>query len=568
MPSKAWTSGLLLTTLAVVFSLGLTFASVEIPGLLHGALERVLPSNDGDSHADDAALLRTELFMRHYHLRAVGYFCFGLMVLLIVLGFAIGKKGPVFAGALLLFLPVFAQFAAVMFFLAGLGVLNLVWLPVLDVSLDAGYLGEIVYLPYRLVLLPFSHWGLDIHEPIVILLLGTGLLVFILGTVAWFFARCRGRNVADFWIYRFSRHPQYLGWIIWSYGMLLMLMRVSYPKRSWSIGASFPWLLSAMIIIGVALMEEQSMRRRAGDAYERFRRTTPFLLPLPKLLPEALTWPTRLLFKKRVPERTGEIAAVLALYTLVLVGLSAVYAHARNLPPIPDAVRAEMPAGASTAEAYTLALRSSDNWHARRPYVRALEEIGEAAVEPLIELLHDPDSSLRQIAANTLGTIGSETVVAPLIASLSDPDGDVRFWAAGSLGRLRAVEAVAPLILMVKEQPGSSRLVGAIALGRIGSVEAVEPLVCALDDPNPWTRAAVIHALGQLGDERAVEPLLAILEREDSDVHVRRAIVVAFGEISSERTIDTLRSALNDDDAEVRLYAEEALENVRSNGRP
>ena len=56
MPSKSWTSGLLLTILAVVFSIGLTFASIELPSLLHGALAGALPSNEGDSHADDAAL--------------------------------------------------------------------------------------------------------------------------------------------------------------------------------------------------------------------------------------------------------------------------------------------------------------------------------------------------------------------------------------------------------------------------------------------------------------------------------------------------------------------------------
>jgi len=528
MQPRGWTSGLFLTLLAVVFSIGLTFASVEMPGMLHGALVGALPSLEGDSHSDDAALQRTELFMRHYHLRAVGYLCFGLMVMLIVVGSAVGKKGPVFAGALLMFLPVFAQFAAVMFFLAGLGVLNLVWLPVLDVSLDAGRLGEIVYLPYRLLHVPFSHWGVDIHDAIVFLLLGIGLLVFTLGTIAWFFARYREMDVADFWIYRFSRHPQYLGWIIWSYGMLLLLMRVSYPKRSWGIGASFPWLLSAMIIIGVALMEEGGMRRSAGEVYERFRRKTPFLLPLPKFLSEPLTWPSRLIFGKRIPERAGEIAVVLTLYTLVLIGLS--------------------------------------NWHARRPYVRALERMGEAAVDPLIELLHDPDPSLRQIAANTMGAIDSERTIEPLIESLSDPNDDVRGWATRSLGRLRAENAVGPLILMVEDEPGSARHSAAVALGRIGSAEAVQPLIAALDDPSPWTRAAVIHSLGQLGDERAVDPLLSILDAGESEVHVRRAIMVAFGQISSERTADALRAALADEDDEVRLYAGEALKTLQTDG--
>jgi protein-S-isoprenylcysteine O-methyltransferase Ste14 len=564
MQSRNWTTGLQLTVLAVVFAIGLTFASVELPGLLHGALAGTVPSLEGDSHSDEAALLRTELFMRHYHLRAVGYVCFGLMVLLIVLGFAIGKRGPVIAGALLLFLPVFAQFAAVMFFLAGLGVLNLVWLPVLDISLDAGRLGEIVYLPYRLFRLPFSHWGVDIHEPVVFLFLGTGLLVFTFGTIAWFFARFREMDVADFWVYRLSRHPQYLGWIIWSYGMLLMLMRVSYPKRSWGIGASFPWLLSALIIIGVALMEEQSMRRFAGERYERFRRKTPFLLPLPKFLSEPLTWPSRLFFKKRYPERAAEIGVVLAFYTLVLVGFSVAYARARNVPPIPDVVRAEMPADSDTAEAYVQALRSSDNWHARRPYVRALEGMGDPAVDPLIDLLDDPDPSLRQIAANTLGVLGIDRAIDPLIESLSDPNGEVRHWAAGSLGRLRAEKAVAPLILMLEDSPGSALRPAAVALGRIGSRDAVQPLIAALDEPDPWTRTAVIYALGQLGDERAVDPLLAILEHDDPEVHVRRAIMVAFGQISSGRTAESLHAALQDEDAEVRLYAEVALESLRT----
>jgi hypothetical protein len=31
-------------------------------------------------------------------------------------------------------LPAFAQFAGVMFFLAGLGVLNAIWLPILDIT--------------------------------------------------------------------------------------------------------------------------------------------------------------------------------------------------------------------------------------------------------------------------------------------------------------------------------------------------------------------------------------------------------------------------------------------------
>lgn len=559
MRTEGWRAGIALTFLAVVFTIGLTFASLELPAVLHGALVDVVPANEGDSHADEASLRRTELFMSHYHLRLIGYVCFTLMMLLIIAGFALGRRGPAVAGALLLFLPVFAQFAGVMFFLAGLGVLNLVWLPVLDVSFAAGQLGDIVYLPYRLLHWLFAKAGVDIFRPLVLTVLGAGLLVFLLGTLAWLLARFKGRKVADFWLYRFSRHPQYLGWIVWTYGMLLLLTRVSYPKRSWGLGASLPWLIATMVILGVALMEEGRMKRSAGASYEGYQGTAPFLLPLPKFIAEPLTLPSRLLFGKRLPEKGGEIVAILTIYTLVLVGLSAVYVRARALPLVPDAVRAELPAEASTAEAYIRAVKLSDNWHGRRPYAVALGRMGEEAVEPLIELLRDPDPALREVAAVALGEIGSRTAVEPLIGGLTDPEGSVRYWVVASLGQLRAEEAVEPLVVMLADDARGVRSAVAGALATIGSREAVEPLIEYLDDPSPWTRATIAYALGELGSEQAVEPLLATLDIDDQDVNVRRAVIVALGQINSPRSDEALRRALDDQDAEVRRYAAEAL---------
>jgi protein-S-isoprenylcysteine O-methyltransferase Ste14 len=330
MPKKNWAFGIYLTALAVVFSVGLTFASVELPRLLNSALEKTTPALEGDSHADQTAVYRTELFMDHYHFRVIGYACFGLMVVLILAGFASGKAGLSSVGAAALFLPVFAQFAGVMFFLAGLGFLNLTWLPVLDVSFDTGRLGDIVYWPYDALMSLFGGWGVDAHRPIVYFLLGAGLFLFVLGTLAWFVARHRGKSVADFWVYRISRHPQYLGWIVWSYGMLLALKRVRYPKRSWGIPASLPWLLSMMAIVGVALLEERKMKRLTGETYDEFRGRTSFLAPLPSFLRKALAAPNRWLFKKSFPERKGEIAVVLALTTAVLMLASSFYVRHRE----------------------------------------------------------------------------------------------------------------------------------------------------------------------------------------------------------------------------------------------
>lgn len=557
MNNNKWTSGFLLILLAVIFSIGLTFASVELPGLLNKALYGSAPALEGDSHANESTVFRTELFISHYHLRLIGYTCFGLMVLLIAAGFITGKRGLASAGAVMIFLPVFAQFAAVMFFLAGLGMLNVIWLPVLDISFDAGRLGDIVYLPYRLLRSLFLKIGVDLHYPLVYLLIGIGLLLFIIGTFSWFISRQRKKDMADFWIYRISRHPQYIGWIIWSYGMLLALMRVRYPKRSWGIAASLPWLLSAMIIIGVALLEERKMKKQLGEQYAQYSLKTPFLFPLPKFISSIFTIPARLLFKKRIPDRKGEIAAVLSLYIIFLVGLSYIYVHSQRFPKIPEEISALETE--SRPEKYVRALRLTDNWHFRSPYVEALEKIGEQAVNPLIMLLKDPDPSLRQIAASTLGKIGSPRAATALLESLTDKNNNIRYSAAHSLGMIGAENAVEPLILMMQRESGSSFYAVATALGRIGSIKALDPLIAALDQPDYWDRRAVVSALGELGSEKAVDPLLNILEEEELNIHVKREIMVAFLKIGSKKTGSALRKALSDDDAEVRLYAAEAL---------
>lgn len=560
MTNKKWISGFLLLLLAMIFSIGLTFASVELPGLLNKVLYSTVPALEGDSHADESTVFRTELFISHYNLRLIGYICFVLMMVLIAAGFITGKRGLASAGAVMIFLPVFAQFATVMFFLAGLGVLNVVWLPVLDISFNAGQLGDIVYFPYRLLRSLFLKIGVDIHYPLVYLLVGIGLLLFIMGTFTWFISRQRKKDMADFWIYKVSRHPQYLGWIIWSYGMLLALMMVRYPKRSWGIATSLPWLLSAMIIIGVALLEERKMKKQLGEQYEKYIMKTPFLFPLPKFISSIFAIPTRLFFKKKIPERKGEIAAVLSIYIILLIGLSHIYVRSRILPKIPEGINSIE--SESRVEKYIRALHLTDNWHFRRPYVGALEEIGEQAVSPLIKLLKDPDPSLRQIAASTLGRIGSPQASAALIESLSDKNSNIRYHAAHALGQIRAEKAVEPLITMLQEESGSLFYAAATALGQIGSLKALDHLIESLDQPDYWDRRAVVSSLGELGSEKAVNPLLNILEEEELNVHVKREIMVAFLKIESKKTRSALRKALSDDDAEVRLYAGEALKRL------
>jgi hypothetical protein len=116
-------AGLLL--LAVVFSAGLMFAFIELPGMLDSLLQKRLGFPQFDQGGGDLNALKTEMFIRGLHLRWIGYGSLFLIFGLILYGYSSRKPGWAMAGAVGLFIPVFGQFALSMFFLAGLGFLGL-----------------------------------------------------------------------------------------------------------------------------------------------------------------------------------------------------------------------------------------------------------------------------------------------------------------------------------------------------------------------------------------------------------------------------------------------------------
>ncbi|MBA7597621.1 hypothetical protein ES703_04626 [subsurface metagenome] len=302
----------ILILLAVVFTLALAFVTLEIPYLINNVLRAYFP--DITEWAEPE---RVEEFLGIA--RPIGYACLAVVLSLIVVGFIKGKRGLSSIGSIAFFIPTFGYYAASMFFLAGAGVLRALWIPFLDSSIDLLKLGDIVYLPYRIIAYPFRLIGVDIGESIATLAIGLGILVFILGTITWFYGKLERRKIFDFWIYKYSRHPQYLGFLIWSYGVMLLASLAPVPFGGQNPGASFPWLILALIIICVALSEEIKMVKLYGKSYSRYRESSPFMLPLPKFISSSITAPIRILFKSNLPKSGKEIACTFAVYLVILI---------------------------------------------------------------------------------------------------------------------------------------------------------------------------------------------------------------------------------------------------------
>lgn len=544
-----------LFTLALIFTVGLTFASVELPSILDRYLMDTVATPGFDSHANETSEFMTELFISRFHLRLIGYICFALTLALIAAGFLLRRSGLAAVGAAAFMLPVFAQFAGVMFFLAGLGILNLLWLPVLDISFDIQRLGLVIRAPFDLIVWAFRQVGVSAYWPLVYASIGGGLLIFLLGTFAWLRARAGNKNVAESWVYRFSRHPQYLGWILWTYGMFLLLMQGRYPKRSWGIDASLSWLVAALVIIGVAMIEELTMRDRVGESYEAYRRKTPFLFPLPGFLSRPFTLPSRMLFKKELPERRHEVVIVLLVFAALLLGASAFF-----YGPGLDATLALIRPDAARADMQELVVRIKETQNPRERYFLAtkLAGYGDASLEYFLPMLKNEDTGVRVAAAEQMKTVATKEAVPALIDALGDSVADVKGFALTALGILKPPDAAGPIKNLVHDPVRWIRTTALQSLASMGNVEAAQYAVEGLDHPDDWYRIDCINVLGALSDPGTAHAIESQLR--DDNVRVRRAAVVALARIGSPQSRAALEQATLDDDWEVRMYAEAALE--------
>lgn len=311
---------LTLLALAIWFTLGLTFVSVELERLTERTLTPLIRSSPQVVEISQQLEGDVEGFMQANHVRPIGYSILALLVLLILAGLILDKRGLSFLGGMASFLPVYGYFVIHMSFLAGLQVLKALWLPFWS---NLVKLGDIVYVPYMALVYPAARLGIDIRRPLAYVVTDGGLLILLLGTLAWLYARFQKKGTADFWIYRVSRHPQYLGWMVWSYGLLLRASQSSdIPLWNRNPGASLPWLISSTALVCVALSEESAMRRKHGAEYVTYRDSAPFLFPLPRAASRALTAPLRFVLRKDHPETGGELVLTFLLYTAILILLS------------------------------------------------------------------------------------------------------------------------------------------------------------------------------------------------------------------------------------------------------
>lgn len=547
--------------LAIVFSIALMFAFVQFPVWLESLLLRNVGFPGFDQGASETNAYLSNLYIDSLSLRIIGYGSLLLIVAFIVTGFVTRKSGWAWAGAFALFLPVFGQFALSMFFLSGLGILRAGWLPFLDISWWVLDLGNAVYLPYELLMKFFGLFNWYAHDFIAWSFMAVGSVLFVWGVMEWFRTRFGDTGVAIRSIYRISRHPQYLGWILWSYGLMLYPMYLNNMKKSWGMSSGLPWLLMTAIVVAICLLEELKMKQHHGETYENYRNKTPFLLPLPVWLKILFRYPARMVIRKKSPDSTRDILKITVVYTLVLMIVSTLWIDFRNEVP------AEKPGQSVHYLAVDSILAEIDRpGQSRRAYfshIDYLEKQGRAADSLLIRLLGHPAPEVREFSAYALGRHQAGVAVNPLVELLKENNSRVVSAAIASLGDLKAPEAVEPLLEML-DNPGMEgyrfRLYG--ALTNIGSEKVVPFLVEGIKKPPWYQQNAAMRALYDLDPDAALPYLFPMLQ--DEEPRIRREVVFILVQDPPPASLGPLQQVIDDEDFETRFYARQAIRKIRT----
>ena len=206
-------------SLAILFTISLFYLTLEFHNLLNKVLIAVFPGTS-------FPITYSPVF------NIIGSICLSIIMIIIILGFIVKKLILSKVGSLILFLPTFAHFFMVMFLLMGLQGLQIILLPLDSSEFNILALGSIIKLPYIIIdyLASFSSNGDLTITYFCYGIILIGLIIFTFGVIAWLQGVIKRKKIVDFSIYRYSRHPQFFGYLLWSYGIyLLTLIPIKEP---------------------------------------------------------------------------------------------------------------------------------------------------------------------------------------------------------------------------------------------------------------------------------------------------------------------------------------------------
>lgn len=240
----------------------------------------------------------------------------------------------------------------------------------------------------------------------------------------------------------------------------------------------------------------------------------------------------------------------------------------------------------------------------RHTAVTTLAQIRHShTIEPLIQVLDDPDPQLRSLVVEALGSFHDPRIPPLLVIKLTDVAATVRKAAvtalclrsdlatelnlsqhlrpllfdlnlpvcqatAIGLARLPDVSTVKVLteVLLSPQTPPALQSAVVLALGWIGTKPTIDSLIAALPQASGSLAPEIVIAIGKTDRAQvyASQVLANYLQKLDpSAAIVRQEIATALGNLGNPNIVPNLVQLLDDPDDRVKLYAANAISKLQ-----
>jgi HEAT repeat protein len=231
--------------------------------------------------------------------------------------------------------------------------------------------------------------------------------------------------------------------------------------------------------------------------------------------------------------KQGQVAHSTANWSLLLQCLQQliveekVLTQNQNTPSVAEAIAFSEPDAALVQLTnWAMDVFTFGDFHQRWDIAKLLPQLGESALNQLIEILDDEDADeeLRWFTVRSLGQFDRPDVIATLVERLKTSESeDEKAMAVTALAEI-GTNAVAALTELLAEE--NTRLLAVRSLSHIRRQETIAPLLSIVQDPQTEIRAAAIEALSSFHDPRIPPVLLAALD--DLAAPVRREAVIGL----------------------------------------
>ena len=156
------------------------------------------------------------------------------------------------------------------------------------------------------------------------------------------------------------------------------------------------------------------------------------------------------------------------------------------------------------------ALRSETDPFVQENLTWAIVRMGPSAIEPLLEMLHDPDPAVRHHVVHTLGKIKDPHTLSALVDMLQDADMVVKSKAVFALGQLGDRAAIPALVACLGQGDRLFQETLNTVLENFGE-PALAVLIQALAHAHGPVREQAADILEMMDDPAAIQPLRQLL---------------------------------------------------------